>query len=796
MSDPVDFLKQLRPAGPWVLTAIVPDGPTTTITALDAKAVDAFVAKYNGKRNIYYSVNPTKRPMTKKAKKEDIKWAEYVPADLDPDDDETPAAAKARYLAAIKRCKPKPTAIVDSGNGLNVLCKLKEPSRDLATVEAASLALTLALGGPPGTQNIDRILRLPGTINLPNAKKRRVGRVKGPSKLLGRFNGATCDLIDFPTQEAKAVATTDNKPTLNIDWAKVELIEGWLEDSSRLHASFSEKGKRIIDSDGGFKTINDNLGTHYPSDSEILLALAGIFHRDGRYSPEETAAALIEELPWNDHIRDTPKLAAKRRAVERAMARALELDEDVERLNDKHAVLPIGGKTRVVTFGELDEFPGRRTIVMTQTLDDFKSLHNKYRHNYADKDGKTKTIGLGTFWINSPDRQQYDGGMAFMPQRNEKVVGDRLNLWDGFGVKPRKPEGKSGAAGCQKFLNFARDVICSGDLEHFDYLMKRETIIVQKRIRTEIALALRTTGEGAGKGRYEHHMRHLLGNHAMQITNPRHLIGNFNPHLESLLRITADEALFANNMEHRNALFGLITEPKLTIEPKNCGIYPAPNFLNIGITSNQEHFIPVSGTARRFFVPNVSEKRIGDLAYFDEIESQMVNDGGYSALLYHLLNEIDLRDFDVRKVPRTATLAEQAAYGRKGVDGLIERVCNDGRVPCADPHWSDFTVTTGEENGRGFYSFVDQHKDRSLSSRGGLGVQRRLAKDWGCLTGQQRRHPDTGERLRGFQWPELGELRARFEKRFGPQQWINPLMTTWPTVNDEGIEAQDVEDML
>ena len=41
------------------------------------------------------------------------------------------------------------------------------------------------------------------------------------------------------------------------------------------------------------------------------------------------------------------------------------MSDDVARLNAVHAVLPIGGKTRVVTFGELEEFPGRKTIVMT-----------------------------------------------------------------------------------------------------------------------------------------------------------------------------------------------------------------------------------------------------------------------------------------------------------------------------------------------------------------------------------------------------------------------------------------------
>jgi hypothetical protein len=53
-SEAIQFLEQLRPGGPWVLTAIVPDGPTETITATTVEAVDAFVRRYDGKRNLYY----------------------------------------------------------------------------------------------------------------------------------------------------------------------------------------------------------------------------------------------------------------------------------------------------------------------------------------------------------------------------------------------------------------------------------------------------------------------------------------------------------------------------------------------------------------------------------------------------------------------------------------------------------------------------------------------------------------------------------------------------------------------
>ena len=56
--------------------------------------------------------------MTSKAAKVDIAAIEYLPADLDPEDDESPEVAKKRYLEAIEAQEPAPTAIIDSGNGM------------------------------------------------------------------------------------------------------------------------------------------------------------------------------------------------------------------------------------------------------------------------------------------------------------------------------------------------------------------------------------------------------------------------------------------------------------------------------------------------------------------------------------------------------------------------------------------------------------------------------------------------------------------------------------------------------
>ena len=60
---------------------------------------------------------------------------------------------------------------------------------------------------PQGPRNIDRILRLPGTTNLPNKTKRERGRVPCQTKLI-HFNGATCKLSDFPNETGSSKAKT------------------------------------------------------------------------------------------------------------------------------------------------------------------------------------------------------------------------------------------------------------------------------------------------------------------------------------------------------------------------------------------------------------------------------------------------------------------------------------------------------------------------------------------------------------------------------------------------------------
>ena len=60
MSEAVTFLEKLRPNGPWILDRDRARRRYRTTTVNSVDKIEAFVRKHNGKRNIYYSLNPTK----------------------------------------------------------------------------------------------------------------------------------------------------------------------------------------------------------------------------------------------------------------------------------------------------------------------------------------------------------------------------------------------------------------------------------------------------------------------------------------------------------------------------------------------------------------------------------------------------------------------------------------------------------------------------------------------------------------------------------------------------------------
>ena len=168
----------------------VPGAPTVRMyRRADRDKVKKFIAdrsKGVDGMNLHLMVNPTRRRMERKPTERDIARYEWAHVEGDPLKGEDSKTAKARHRKAMMACVPAPTIIYDSGNGVVALWKLKEPvpirSRaDADRCKGINIALGLLCGGPAAgidsSHSIDHLLRLPHTLNIPDARKKAAGRV-------------------------------------------------------------------------------------------------------------------------------------------------------------------------------------------------------------------------------------------------------------------------------------------------------------------------------------------------------------------------------------------------------------------------------------------------------------------------------------------------------------------------------------------------------------------------------------------------------------------------------------------
>ena len=550
--------------------------------ANDRAGQQRFIAEHEAAGyDMYFTVNPIKGELHKKPSKEDVAEARRIWVDMDPREGKPLEEERADMLALgttnLPAGIPKPNLIIDSGRGYWLFWTLDTPQptdgKDgqlTTTVESYGRGLEQAFSPyADNCYNIDRIGRLPGTRN---SKTGNIARV------LREYSHDTPYAIEsFPRasehkKQADAARATD---VAFLD--KYDPVTRGASELAKVDALWIT---RIFDGDTDGKYQGDR--------SRLAFAVACELVRLD--FDDQFIARVMMTTMCGAHVQELPHYRLPR-TIRRA--RDFAIDPDLEAMNSQHAVLPIGDKTRVVTWGDDPDFPGRKTIVRAQSFPDFKNLHSNKRKTIVRKgeDGKstTRKVPMGAWWLDQARRRQYDGGRRFMPQHEAEVVGDTLNMFEGFVLQPRKPEGHSGASGCQKFLDHGLKVICSGNEEHWDYLLKREAWIVQNRRRSEIAAAFRTEAEGSGKGFWCNHLGRLYGKHYMQLQKAEHVIGKHNGHLETTLKICADEALFVGDPRHRNALFSLITEPTITVEPKFINAYSAPNFNNLDMTDQLTH---------------------------------------------------------------------------------------------------------------------------------------------------------------------------------------------------------------
>lgn len=274
------------------LVAITPDGPLVgQYFGTDKAAAMAWAQARNAEgQNVYFTINEVRPGLNTKATKADIARVRFAHVDIDP----PKVGVWDKEAALIALLAQNPSVVIDSGNGWQGLWRLNR-SVPHSEVEEINRGIAHALGADDRVWNVDRLFRVPGTVNYPSAAKRALGRVATRSDLV----------IDEPGLWYDPAALAAHYPAparKSAEVAEVELGEWEVFDPP-------------IPSDA----LRDLLWAEVPpgSRSEHAARLAHHMGREG-YSLEQIMGTLMNPCwPWAGTIHDQvdPERQARRKLM-------------------------------------------------------------------------------------------------------------------------------------------------------------------------------------------------------------------------------------------------------------------------------------------------------------------------------------------------------------------------------------------------------------------------------------------------------------------------------------------------
>lgn len=204
----IDFLQRWAPGGPWLITAVDPPRAKKLVANTFDNPAEAlaFIEHWNGVRNLYFTVNRPKQFLATKASKQDIGWLTALHVDVDPSDPPEGVDPSQHYQEQrriiwerLEKYPVPPSVIIFSGGGYGAFWLMANPVEvkdNIEELESYNQQLERDLQGDH-CWNIDRIMRLPGTVNIPDPKKSKKGRVEVVSNIVKADWNYLYDLAQF-----------------------------------------------------------------------------------------------------------------------------------------------------------------------------------------------------------------------------------------------------------------------------------------------------------------------------------------------------------------------------------------------------------------------------------------------------------------------------------------------------------------------------------------------------------------------------------------------------------------------
>lgn len=750
----LQFLAALYPTGPWTITAISVDKKSIRAkTSTDKDELRAWLEDHD-KMNLYYSVNqPTVEGRTKtKLSKEDVDAVYFLHVDVDPRTGEDVKSEQLRIIKQILGYKVEPSIVIFSGGGYNALWRLEEPFQINGAVENAidverrNWQLELDFDTPDHCRDVSRILRLPGTINRPDAKKKEKGRVAAL---------ATIEVLNDKIYPLSTFGATPHVSTNKSE--KSNVTDNIVRCESLDNLDIPEKLKVIIAQ--GFdpedkKWDGDRSAVLYRVCCDLVRAglkdeqILGII-TDSRYMISESVLD-----------KGSGVMRYANRQVERARDNA---DHPMlGKMNDQFSVvLSYGNQTVVmVEKGHFNEFTQRFDPVF-QTFHSFKDRIKRLPPiEYALPSGKTKTISVFDWWTSHPRRREYND-VTFEPGLDTP---GRYNFWTGFAVQPVTGELH------ERLLEHVHANICAGDEKSYEYLVNWMARVVQTPRTRSMVVPVLLGERGTGKSVFADYFGALFEPHRFTASDIHELTGKFNAHLGSCVYVIAEEAFDLRDKRHESVLKERITGRTISIERKGLDKIQMPNYIHLIMTSNNERVVPAGDHERRFFVLRVGNDRMQDSEYFKKILEDQ-RKGGLQHLLRFLLAR-DIKEYDVTIFPRTRELREQQEHNLSlELKWLLEKLEFGIWLPGGAVRWE------GPVKKRDLYEDYKSYMFglNAKVVRGARAFHKFIEAELPSVTERQVSGADIHDKPMAFVFPEIVKCRDMFDKRRGWKESWRPL---------------------
>lgn len=424
----------------------------------------------------------------------------------------------------------------------------------------------------------------------------------------------------------------------------------------------------------------------------------------------------------------------------------------LDEFNKYYTTIVTGGKNLVIR-ANLDPFGNANIEFFNhKEFTDIHKDYNKIPVQIETTNGTAvKLFNPAKLWLESPESDSAKFGITFYPKLTKFYKG-KLNTYMGLGCSPIDIDEKA-EIDLQIYLNHVYNVICDGNQEHSDYLIKWIAHAVQKpEEKPEVGVVLKA-GQGTGKGTLLKPLSKIFGAHYLHATSPEQVIGKFNSQLENKIMLFADE-FFAGSKGSTDKLKAMITEKTGSIERKGIDRISLPDYSRIIMATNHENVISIERDERRYLYLEVSDRYKQNREYFKPLHETVDKPDFAGQLLTYLIN-IDITDFEPRHVPKTKALEEQKIDNLDPLDKWLFEILSDGTFFGAEL----MEVSVSRKDIQTIaQKWID---DNGLKVFGSL--DRQLGKRLKLIGVDDARPYFEGKQVRTYIFPPLATVRANFD---------------------------------